>query len=587
MTGLFNVLRRFRPWLAGEHLVLSGGIAAVITTTIFKLLEPWPLKVVVDRVLRGDPTASAGNLVLLCALALLAITALRALVQFIATSIFSQVGSRVVTRLRTALFDHIQRLSGGFHDTARAGDITLRLVGDIGMLKDTAVTAIMPLLANTLVLAGMTGVMLWLDWRLALIALLPLPLLWIATTRISRRIGEASRDTRKREGAIAATVGEAMTGMRAIQALGLEKSITQMFSRANERSLTGSIRTAQLAAGLERAVDAAVGIALAVILWTGAHAVLSGRLSVGELLVFVTYLKNTFRPVREYAKYSSRIAKAGAAAERVFALMDIAPEIIDRPGATKAPAFRGAVTYENVQFAYAGKPEILTNLNLSIPPGQNVAVVGPSGIGKSTLVSLLLRLRDPTGGHVRIDGLDITDVTLDSLRQQIAFVPQEPLLFSTTIVENIALGKDGATHDEIEAAARLVSAHDFIMALPQGYNTPMAERGITLSVGQRQRVALARAALRDAPVIMLDEPTASLDSQSGIAVADAIITLGRNRTVILVTHSLSLAARMDRIVLLDQGRVVEDGCHAALMAQNGCYARMWRLQQGQVHALAG
>lgn len=578
MTGL---MRRFRPYMRGEGLVLTGGMTALIAATIMKLLEPWPLKFVVDSVLRVEQPTDAATVIALCAAALIAITAARALFQFLATTVFSLVGGRILTRVRAALFDHVQRLSADFHEKSRAGDITLRLVGDVGMLKDTAVTATLPLLANILVLTGMIGVMLWLDWRLALVALVPLPLLWWATRRVSARIGQASRAQRKREGAIAATAGEALSGMRAIQALGLEGSVNRMFAGANDRSLTDGVRAGRLSAALERMVDAMVGIATAAILWFGAHAVISGRLTPGEMLVFLTYLKNTFRPVREYAKYSGRLAKAAAAGDRVFDLLDQVPTVRDRPGAVAAPAFQGTVRFNDVGFAYGGGAPVLSGLDLTIPAGQRVAVTGPSGIGKSTLLTLLLRLRDPVTGSITIDGTDIDAVTLASLRAQISFVAQEPLLFSTTIAENIALGAGEVNRARIEDAAHLADAHGFIAALPQGYDTLVAERGANFSAGQRQRLAIARAALRPAPLLLLDEPTAGLDSTSEDAVARAIDALSQGRTTLMVTHNLSLAARMDRIILLSDGQLAEDGTHDTLLAQGGRYAAMWRLQQGR------
>ena len=575
-----TLLHRFRPYMRGEGWILTGGMTALIAATAMKLLEPWPLKFVVDSVLRvGQPT-DATTVIALCAGAFIVITAMRAVFQFVATTVFSLVGGRMLTQVRADLFAHVQRLSADFHEKSRAGDIVLRLVGDVGMLKDTAVTATLPLLGNVLVLTGMIGVMLWLDWRLALVALVPLPFLWLATRHVTGRIGQASRAQRKREGAIAATAGEALAGMRAIQALGLERAVARMFSGANDRSLTDGIRSARLSAGLERMVDAMVGIATAAILWFGAHAVLSGRLTPGELLVFLTYLKNTFRPVREYAKYSGRLAKAAAAGERVFDLMDRVPSVQDRADAVAAPAFKGEVAFHDVHFGY-GNGQVLSGLDLTIPAGQRVAVTGPSGIGKSTLLTLMLRLRDPVSGTVSIDGRDIGGLTLDSLRRQISFVAQEPLLFSTTIAENISLGAGrDVTRVEIEAAARLADADGFIAALPDGYDTVVAERGANFSAGQRQRLAIARAALRQAPLLMMDEPTAGLDSASEDAVADAIDALAQGRTTLLVTHNLALAARMDRIIVLSDGKLAEDGTHDVLLAKGGRYAALWRLQQG-------
>ena len=306
---------------------------------------------------------------------------------------------------------------------------------------------------------------------------------------------------------------------------------------------------------------------------------LRGRLTPGDLLVFITYLKATFRPIRSYAKYASRLAKASAAGERVVQLLDEEPDIRDRPDAAPAPAFTGRIAFEDVTFGYhAGKP-ILDGLSLDIEPGTNVALTGPSGAGKSTLAGLLLRLYDPAGGRILIDGHDIRDVTMTSLRRQIGFVPQETVLFRGTLAENIALGAGReVTPAEIEAAARLANAHDFITALPDGYDAQVAERGATLSAGQRQRIAIARAALRRCPVLIFDEPTTGLDSSNESTVTEAIWRLAHGKTSLLITHDLSQAARADRIVFVEGGRVAETGTHADLLARDGRYARLWTLQ---------
>jgi ATP-binding cassette subfamily B protein len=454
------------------------------------------------------------------------------------------------------------------------------------MLKETAVTAAMPLAVNTLVLAGMVGVMLWLDWQLALIALLPLPLLWLSTLRIGRRIQGVSRETRQTEGEMAATASESLAGIRTVQALGLEAGMERAFGTANAASLKQGVKSKRLAAGLERLVDLLVACATALVLFFGARFVIEGRITPGDLLVFLTYLKNTFRPVRDYAKYSARLAKATAAGERVVALLETRSEMPDRPGAPALAASGGALAFEGVRFGHGGRP-VLDGLSLSIPAGQSVALTGASGAGKSTLVGLALRLADPEAGRVRIDGQDLAEVTRESLRRAIAFVPQETVLFRASVAENLAVaaGRE-VSRAEIEAAARLAAAHDFVAALPEGYDTVLAERGATLSAGQRQRLSLARAALRDAPILVLDEPTVGLDAESEATVAAAIRRLARGRTTLLVTHDLALAPQADRVVVLAGGGVAEDGPHDTLVAQGGAYARLWARQTGGAHAHA-
>jgi ATP-binding cassette subfamily B protein len=589
LPGLRVVLIRFAPYLRPHRGLLAGSVLALFGATAMKLLEPWPLKFVLDRVIPG-PTGSTGiaavdaldpmTLLALCALGVLAAVGLRAFFLYLATVGFAIVGNRMLTEVRNTLFRHLQALSLGFHSRAKTGDLTMRLIGDVGMLKETAVTAALPLAANILILLGMTAVMLVLDWQLALIALLPLPLLWLSSVRTSKRIQTISRSQRKREGDMAATAAETMAGMRTVQALAIEDRAARHFAGANAKSLMEGVKAKRLAAGLERSVDVLVGVAIALVLWFGTLQVLRGRLTPGDLVVFLTYLKNTFRPIRSYAKYTARIAKATASGERVIELLDEMPVIADAPGARPAPPFAGHITFEDVHFGY-GDGAVLKGVTLDIPAGSRVAVTGPSGAGKSSLVSLVLRLHDPDAGRVLVDGVDIRHFTLKSLRSQTSLVPQETLIFRANVAENIALGAGrDVSRAEIEAAALRANAHDFIAALPEGYDTVIAERGATLSSGQRQRIAVARAILRQSPILVLDEPTVGLDRANEAAVAQAITHLAAGRTTLLVTHDLALAAQADRVLFLADGRILEDGSHAELIARGGRYAALWASRGG-------
>lgn len=581
VPGLRRMARRMAPYLRGHRAMVGGSLAALLAATALKLLEPWPLKFVIDRVVpsaAGESAAAAGlaptTLLALCALGLVAVIALKALFQYLATVGFALVGNRVLTALRADLFRHLQALPLSFHARARTGDLTLRLVTDVAMLKETAVTAALPLLASVLVLAGMIGVMLALDWQLTLMALAPLPLLGLTSLRLTRRIREVSRESRKREGELAAAASEAMAGIRSVQALGLEDRLQDRFSGTGARELRAGVKGKRLSAALERSVDLLTGIGLAVVLWFGAMQVLRGRLSPGDLLVFITYLKNTFRPVREYAKYTARLVKASAAGERIVALLD-EEAVRDAPDARPAPPLRGEIVVDGLRFGHAPDAPVLDGLSLSIPAGTRVAITGPSGGGKSTLLSLLLRLHEPQAGRIIIDGHDIRDFTRRSLRGQIGYVPQEVLILHGSVAEAIALGAGRAVmREEVEAAARLASAHDFIAALPEGYDTIIAERGATLSPGQRQRLAIARVALRDAPILAFDEPTVGLDRGNEAAVIAAIRRLSAGRTSLIVTHDLDLAAGCDLILFLDGGRLAAAGTHAELMADAG-YRRLW------------
>jgi ATP-binding cassette subfamily B protein len=598
LPGLNRVLAHLAPYIRGQRGLIAGGAAAMIAAVLAKLAEPWPLKIVIDHVVPvgagGAPgtgiaaidTLTMDQLLAVVAVGLVLAIGLRALFEYLATIAFALAGARILTRVRGDLFRHLQALPLSFHQTARTGDLTVRLISDIGMLKETAVTALMPLAVNTLVLAGMVGIMLWVDWQLALIALAPLPLLWLSTVKFGRRIQTVSRRTRATEGAMAATASEALSGIRTVQALGLEAGMQQSFAGANDAALTQDVKAKRLAAGLERLVDLLLAGAIAMVLYFGARSVMDGRITPGDLLVFITYLKNTFRPVRDYAKFSARLAKATAAGERVVELLQTRSTLADRPGAPALATSGAAILFENVRFGHGGKP-VLDALSLAIPPSQSVALTGHSGAGKSTLLGLALRLADPESGRIMIDGQDLREVTQDSLRRAFAFIPQETVLFRASVADNIAIAAGRkVTRAEIEAACRLAAAHDFIAALPEGYDTILAERGATLSAGQRQRLSLARGALRDAPILVLDEPTVGLDAESEALVSAAIWRLAEGRTTLIVTHDLALAARADRVVCLAEGRVAEDGTHAELLAQGGAYAQLWATQKGGRDALA-
>lgn len=585
LPGLGRTLRRFAPHIRRQALPLAGAVLALLAATGMRLLEPWPLKLVIDRVVTAAPSGGASGiplvdslapmtLLLAAAGAVVGIIGLRAAFAYLSTVGFAVVGNRVLTAIRAELFRHLQRLSIAFHGGARAGDLTMRLIADVGMLKEATVTAALPLAANALVLVGMMAVMAWLDWRLALLAVLPLPLLWLATLRIGRRIQEVSRKQRMREGAMAASAAESIAAMRLVQSLSLEEAVARPFLGENSRAQKEDVKAKRLAAGLERLVDVLVAAATALVLGYGALLVLRGALTPGDLLVFLTYLKNSFRPVRDFAKYTSRLSKAAAAGERVVDLLDQEPQVRDLPGARTAPRFTGAVRFESVRFGYGpAELPVLDGVDLALRPGERVAVVGPSGTGKSTVAALLLRLHDPDQGRVLIDGEDIRAFTLASLRAQIALVPQENLLLAASVRENIAIAAGRPVEPgEVEAAARLANAHDFIARLPQGYDTPIGERGGTLSSGQRQRIAIARAALRRSPILILDEPTVGLDRENERDVVLALRRLAEGRTTIIITHDLALAAAADRILWLENGRIVEAGTHAELVARGGRYA---------------
>lgn len=597
LPKLGRLIRRFAPFIRPYRALLGGSFAALFGTVGARLLEPWPLKLVFDGVivvgagaLAGEgveasgilgPLASLdpGTLLLASCIAVVAIATLRGVMQYASTVGFALLGNRVLTEVRAVMYEHLQRLPLSYHTKARGGDLTIRVIGDVGMLKEIVVTAFLPMLGNVVILLGMLAVMFWMNASLALVAVAIFPLFWLVSQRQGKRIHTASRAQREREGAMAATAAESIGAIKLVQSLSLEATFAKSFANANAKSLKDGVKIKRMTAALERTVDVLIAVATALVLWFGARLVLSSTLTPGDLLVFVTYLKNAFKPMRDFAKYTARLAKAAAAGERVMEVLDADLTVRDRPGAVDAHGARGTLRFDGVGFAYDAATPVLDDVSLEVPAGTSVAFVGPSGAGKSTVAGLVSRLYDPTLGSIRLDDRDLRDYRLRSLRSQISVVLQENVLFGGTIRDNIAVGVPDADEGAIRRAAQVAHAHEFIAALPDGYETIVGERGATLSGGQRQRIAVARAALRRTPVLLLDEPTAGLDEANERLVIESLLHVARGRTTVLITHDLAFAASADRIVYLEGGRVVERGAPDELLARGGRFATTYRLQQ--------
>ncbi len=566
-AGLMQFYRHAWPHLRRERAGIALGIGTLVCGTLLRLLEPWPLKFVFDRVFKPDATGnvlpgwSDEWLLLAAAGAVLVFSGGRALADYVRTVSLSIVGNRVLARIREEVFGQLQCLSLQFHNSARGGDLLVRVISDVNMLKDVATSALMPLMANALILVGMVALMVWLQWQLALVAFATLPLFWLVTIRLGKRIQEVAKKQRRWEGAMAATASEAITSIKAVQAMALEESFNEAFRSRSSASIKGDAKGSRLSAGLERGVEALIAVATALVLYLGGKMALAGQMTPGDLLVFLTYLRRVFNPLQDFAKYAGRLAKASAAAERVLDLLHRHAGVVDLPDARPIDIVHGAVRFEHVDFGY-DDALVLRDFEFAIEPGECVAIMGESGRGKSTLVHLLLRLYDPTKGAVRIDGHDLKEFTLASLRTQIATVMQDTILFSGTIRENIALGRPDAEFEEIEAAARLANAHEFVMGMPLGYDSVVGERGVTLSSGQRQRLSIARAALREAPILVLDEPLTGLDEENQREVGAALRRLARGRTTLLVTHDPHHAAQCDRTVVLGGLQGSEGALHA-------------------------
>ena len=591
LPGIWRIISRFIPQIRKQGLLLSFSFVALLAETMFRLLEPWPLKFMFDHIIltefEHEPIGisaldrfqlNAIEILTILAIALVVIAGLRGICSYFATATMAIAASRVLTEVRSQLYSHLQRLSLGFHYKARNGDLIARVTSDIERIREVTVASALPLVVNILTMFGMVGVMFWLNVELALIAIAIFPLFIIASNRITKRIQHVARTSRKREGAMAATISEAISAIKVVQALSLQGMLEKSFHRHNQKSLNESAKAQKLRAGLERTVEILVAIVTALVLWRGVQLVIQKVITPGDLLVFITYLKLAFKPMRQVAKYIGQIAKATASGERIIDLLEIVPKIRNNRGAITAPPFWGKVEFRNVTFGYEANKRILHNLSFTVEPGQRVALVGPSGGGKSTLVSLLLRLYDPLEGQILIDGHDIREYKIDSLRKQISIVLQDSVLFATSIRENIAYGCMSATEQEIRAAANLANAHDFIMSTPDGYHTVLGERGGTLSGGQRQRIAIARAAVRKAPIVILDEPTVGLDNKSERAVTEALDRLTVNCTTFLITHDLRTSKGADQIFYIEKGTILEKGTHSELMHFGERYATLYRLQ---------
>ncbi|BAS55522.1 ABC transporter ATP-binding protein [Leptolyngbya boryana NIES-2135] len=590
IPGIGRILKRFSPYIRKQQSLITLSMLALFGEIALRLLEPLPLKFIFDElfvqqaggaVLHPVPLIGAldtRSLLLLCAIAIVALAGIRGIAAYWSTVGFALAGNRVLTEIRSVLYTHLQTLSLSFYSRTRSGDLTLRVISDVAVLQEVVVTALLPLLANCLILLGMVGVMFWLNAQLAILGLTLLPIFWFSTFRLTQRIRAVSKQQRQREGSMAATAAESIGAIKLVQALSLQDKFTTVFTHQNQKSLKEGVKAKRLSAQLERTVEVLLATATALVLWRGAELVLRNALTPGDLLVFLTYLKNAFKPVRDFAKYIGRLAKASAAGDRILDLLDQAPDIYDLPEAKPAPRLAGAVQFDNVSFAYEPGYSVLQDISFTVKPGQRVAIVGYSGSGKSTLTTLLLRLYEPDQGTILIDNQDIRRYTLESLRTQMSVVLQDSLLFAASVWDNIAYGASTATEADVIAAAKLANAHEFILNLPQGYDTILGERGVTLSGGQRQRLSIARAAIRQAPILILDEPTTGLDKANEQEVIDALERLSVGRTTFLIVHDLELAARADFIFYMERGRLVERGTHEALMQLNDRYAALYRLQ---------
>jgi subfamily B ATP-binding cassette protein MsbA len=593
VNGRFQIRELLKP----HSKALVAGAFAVIGETIAGLLEPWPLKITLDNVLRTHPvhgwlnqlvfrTAGTDKLSVLtfAAAAVLVIAAFGAACSYAEKRITTTVGEWVAHDLRRTLYSHIQRLSLAYHDQKRMGDLISRVTSDLDAVQGFIASGLLGALISSLTLVGMVGVMFYLNWRFTLIALSVAPVLFAVVYSYTRRIKKAAREVRKKEGEIVSVIEEVISSIRVVKAFAREDYEQR---RLEEQSLEGvemALRARSLKAKLSPLVEIIVACGTCLVLWFGARMVLEGSLREGSLIVFIWYLGKMYKPMQELSKMTDTFSKAAVGYERIKEVLETDGQVKDLPNARPAPRLKGRIEFQDVTFGYDAQSPVLTNVSFTIQPGQTAALVGPTGAGKTTIISLIPRFYDPSSGRITIDGRDVRTFTQKSLRQQISFVLQETVLFHAPIWHNIAYGKPDAIRSEILRAAELANAHEFIEKMPEGYDTIVGERGMTLSGGQRQRIAIARAIIRNTPMLILDEPSSGLDAASERLVFEALDRLTEGKTAIVIAHRLSTIQRADVIFVVDEGRIVESGQHQDLLESGGLYAELYELQFRGVEA---
>ena len=570
---------------------LAGGLAAVLVEGAMNLLEPWPVKIVLDNVLRHKPNSgwlypwiigTVGDdrfaILKLAAIGALVIACFGAMASYAEKYLTVSVGQWVMHDLRTMLYAHIQRLSLRYHDKKQTGDLISRATTDIDAIQSFITSGLLGALINTLTLVGMIAVMFHVNWRFTLIALSVAPPLFAVVFYYTRRIKQASREVRKKEGEIVSVLQESLSSIRVIRAFAREEFEQHRLEEQSLESVEIALRARSIKAKLAPIVEILVAIGTSLVLWYGGRMVLSGMLSAGSLVLFIWYIGKMYKPMQELSKMTDAYSKASIGYERIREILETDGEVKDLPGARRVPRLKGSIEFENVGFCYEPDIAVLQNVSFKIEPGQTAALVGPTGAGKTTISALIPRFYDPTSGVVKVDGYDVRRLRQKSLRQQISFVLQDTLLFHGPIWYNIAYGKPGASRAEILRAAELANAHEFIEKLPQGYDTLVGERGATLSGGQRQRIAIARAIIRNSPILILDEPSSGLDAASEKLVFEALDRLMTGKTSIVIAHRLSTIRRADVIFVVQNGAIIERGRHEELLAVGGLYSQLYSMQ---------
>lgn len=564
---------------AGALIVASLG---TMLATAMTVAAPWPVQIVLDNVILGkhpkhwvrpfvEWLGPPDRVLIGACVAVVVIAILQGTFEYVSELLQASTAHKISNTLRRRLFKHMQLLSLRYHERNRTGDLLLRLTGDITMLRELLIESLFDMAAAALTVASLLFFMFRLSPLLTIVAVATLPAVVLVTTLLSVKLRSAVKKAREKEGDLISIAGEVLGAMALVQAFTREEEEKERFSRLSRSTLRAGLKTAKLRSRLTRTVHIITALGTCGILYLGVRDVTGGAMTPGILIVFISYFNSLLKPIRAAARTAGRMAKASSCADRVREVLETTPDITDRPDAVAAPEFEGRITYDAVGFAYNKQCDTLHEINLDIRPAERIALVGPTGAGKSTIIKLLLRFYDPVSGAVRIDGTDIRAFTIESLRRQISVVQQETILFGTTIGENIAMGRAGATLEDVRAAAASLDIDDWISAMPKGYDTRVGERGITLSGGQRQLISLARAALRNGRILIFDEPTTGLDARTEARVRAALARAMKNRTTILISHGAKPLADVDRVIVIEEGTIVQDGTRDTLRTSEGLY----------------
>ncbi len=559
-----------------------------------ELLKPWPLKIIIDNVLGGKALPWAGlseyppqTVLLLATIGLVFIYVILGGITLLNNYTTIKIGQKMVNDMRRDIYGHLQRLSLAFHSRRQVGDLMYRVTADTYAIQSLTMNGVFPIATALVLLGGMFFVMVRIDWQLTLLSLAVCPALFASIALMSKRITSAATLARQQESEVYSVVQRAMSAIRIIQAFTKEEEEHRKFMAASDLSLGASLKLYTLQTFYSGIVNVVMAIGTAFVVWVGAQHVMSGQITVGEIVIFTTYLASLYGPINTISQTWGLLQGAKVGVERVFEILDVERDLKDGSLIFPGSGTRGEVIWENVSFHYASEQPVLKDINLHVKPGQKIAIVGPTGVGKSTLVSLIPRFYDPRGGRVLIDGTDIRDFELKSLRGQISMVLQPPLVFPISVRENIAYGRPEARIEEVIAAAKLARIHDSIERLPQKYETVVGEQGATLSEGERQRITIARAILRDAPILILDEPTSSVDVETEALIMEGLEQLTAGRTTFIIAHRLSTVRKADLIIVLRNGEMVEKGSFSELIAARSYFASLYTSQFGLDEPLRG